>query len=296
VEPRPLPELIADFRDSIGRNNNNETIQACAETAKKRGFKFFGVQFYTECWSGTGAEKTYARDGISKDCINGIGKSGANFVYAFADDENHLPCPVCQQPRRLCFPAISRLTLESGASISMRQLRVGNRVRTLGTKGETTYSEVIAFLHKETETRAQYYKLEISGGNTILLSPQHLIFRKQNSSSSISAIFASEIEPGDLVSNGSDSFDETVIRITMVTEKGVYAPLTLEGTMLVDGVLVSCYASWYSHDAAHLAMAPLRAWRWFSNLMPWRLLQSGPNEEGISWYALILMTLTDIIS
>ena len=86
MEPRPLPELIADFRDSIGRNNNNETIQACAETAKKRGFKLFGVQFYTECWSGPGAEKTYAQDGISKDCINGVGKSGANFVYAFADD------------------------------------------------------------------------------------------------------------------------------------------------------------------------------------------------------------------
>ena len=134
------------------------------------------------------------------------------------------------------------------------------------------------------------------GGNTILLSPQHLIFRKQNSTSSVSVIFASEIEPGDLVSNGSDSFDETVIRVTMVTEKGVYAPLTLEGTMIVDGVLVSCYASWHSHDAAHLAMAPLRAWRWFSNLMPWRLLESSPNQEGISSYALILMTLADIFN
>lgn len=58
---------------------------ACAEKAREKGFNFFGIQFYTECWSGTGAEKTYGRDGTSKDCKNGFGKSGANFVYRFSD-------------------------------------------------------------------------------------------------------------------------------------------------------------------------------------------------------------------
>lgn len=58
---------------------------ACAEKAREKGFKFFGIQYYTECWSGTGAEKTYGRDGTSKDCENGVGKSAANFVYRFGD-------------------------------------------------------------------------------------------------------------------------------------------------------------------------------------------------------------------
>ncbi len=58
---------------------------ACAEKARENGFKFFGIQFHTECWSGTGSEKTYGRDGTSKDCKNGVGKSGANFVYRFSD-------------------------------------------------------------------------------------------------------------------------------------------------------------------------------------------------------------------
>lgn len=58
---------------------------ACAKKARERGFKVFGIQFYTECWSGTGAEKTYGRDGTSVGCEHGVGKSGANFVYRFGD-------------------------------------------------------------------------------------------------------------------------------------------------------------------------------------------------------------------
>ena len=85
VEPRPLPELIADFRNTIDHREVNKTIMACAEKAREKGFTFFGIQFYSECWSGTGAEKSYGRDGTSKDCENGVGKSAANFVYRFGD-------------------------------------------------------------------------------------------------------------------------------------------------------------------------------------------------------------------
>ena len=85
VEPRPLPELIANFRDTIDSKDINKTVRACATIARDKGYKFFGIQFFTECWSGTGAETTYARDGLSVDCDSGVGKSGANFVYRFGD-------------------------------------------------------------------------------------------------------------------------------------------------------------------------------------------------------------------
>ena len=184
----------------------------------------------------------------------------------------------------------------------MRQLRLGDRVRTLGTNGEITESEVITFLHKETQTQAEFYKLETSGGNAITLSPQHLIFRKENSSSPISVVFASEINHGNLlyVSNGSDFQYQEVTRITIVTERGVYAPLTTHGTMLVDGVLVSCYATWPSHHAAHLAMAPLRAacaitraWKQLTSLEGWPYWDGSPETDGFSWYALALMALAN---
>ena len=45
---------------------------------------------------------------------------------------------------------------------------------------------------------------------------------------------------------------------------GAHVPLTREGNIIVDEVLVSCYASSADHNLAHLSMAPLR---WFSDII-----------------------------
>ena len=188
-------------------------------------------------------------------------------------------------------------------SITMRQLNIGDRVQTLGTNGETMYSDVIAFLHKELKTVAHFYNLKTNRGNVVRLSPQHLIFRKTNTSSPMSAVFASEINIGDLLytSNGNITSLQEVSQITMAIETGVYAPLTRQGTLLVDGALVSCYAHWPSHDTAHLVMAPLRAvnalygaWKRLGNLIHLTQWNTSQQTEGIHWYAGTLMPLTHI--
>ena len=44
-------------------------------------------------------------------------------------------------------------------------------------------------------------------------------------------------------------------------------PLTKEGTIIVEGVLASCYPS-VDHDVAHFAVTPMR---WFSGVTDWML-------------------------
>ena len=57
-------------------------IQLCAEEAAVQGYlAMFGVQFYGECRTGKDANKTYDKYGKSKNCINGVGKQNANYVY-----------------------------------------------------------------------------------------------------------------------------------------------------------------------------------------------------------------------
>ena len=46
---------------------------------------------------------------------------------------------------------------------------------------------------------------------------------------------------------------------------GTYVPLTMDGNIVVDGVLASCYAS-IDHDLAHFGMIPMR---WFPTMAKW---------------------------
>ena len=46
---------------------------------------------------------------------------------------------------------------------------------------------------------------------------------------------------------------------------GVYVPVTMNGNIIVDGVLASCYPS-VDHDLAHFRMTPLR---WFPEATEW---------------------------
>ena len=44
---------------------------------------------------------------------------------------------------------------------------------------------------------------------------------------------------------------------------GAYVPVTMDGNIMVDGVLVSCYA-FPNHNVAHIEMTPLG---WFPQIM-----------------------------
>ena len=79
------------------------------------------------------------------------------------------------------------------------------------------------------------------------------------SDGSLESVFADQIEKGDkLVSwKGSKMTEEEVVHVEPTTEKGIWVPLTMDGTLLVDGLLASCYAS-FSHDLVDLALAPVK--------------------------------------
>ncbi|PFX27847.1 Deleted in malignant brain tumors 1 protein [Stylophora pistillata] len=87
LKPRPIPKLIANFRGKIDWHNLNKTVAECARRVNLKGFHYFGVQFYGECWSGDNVELTYNKQGTSKNCFQGVGRRRANFVYGFVEKE-----------------------------------------------------------------------------------------------------------------------------------------------------------------------------------------------------------------
>ena len=57
---------------------------------------------------------------------------------------------------------------------------------------------------------------------------------------------------------------------------GAYVPVTMEGNLIVDGILASCYPS-FDHDVLHFGMTPLR---WFPGMTEWFFGE----DDGVSGY------------
>ena len=93
MKPRPLPILVANLRPDIDWYNPNATIEECAKRTQNHPLKlkYFAIQFYGECYSGVDAEKTYKLDGPSTECVAGLGKGYANFVYRFVEQGKFPP-------------------------------------------------------------------------------------------------------------------------------------------------------------------------------------------------------------
>ena len=220
-------------------------------------------------------------------------------------------CKDCGGPRLFCFPGNALVETEDGKTKKMSQLQVGDQIKAYSEHGGIVYSQVIAFLHKNRQFQASFYKIDLQGTHThtLTLSGEHILFKRESSTNSVIATFASTIRPGDILLTGNrySSLRPTrVVNVAMVTDLGLYAPLTNEGTLFVNEALVSCYAHWPSHKMAHLAMAPLRLMNrattflgpLFDHFSPAAMTgvsQKEPQDNGIHWYSSLLLELVQKI-
>jgi len=62
-------------------------IEACATKVHEKGFRYFGVEYRRECWSGVNGSLTYNIHGRSDHCLSnyGVGYIWTIFVYRFVE-------------------------------------------------------------------------------------------------------------------------------------------------------------------------------------------------------------------
>jgi hypothetical protein len=80
---------------------------------------------------------------------------------------------------------------------------------------------------------------------------------------------------------------ETIANVTDVVKQGYIAPLTEEGTLIVNNVAASCYATINSHHVAHAVLTPMRWW--------YRLFGISKESDGIlgvRWFPKMLYEMT----
>lgn len=197
-----------------------------------------------------------------------------------------------------CFPGSSSVTLQDGSMKAVKDLQTGDKVLAADDDGNPIYTDFIMFIDQDSTTRRLFYVIETESGQKIVLTAAHLLFVGHNSTDTeerMSAIFASQVQPGQKVFVIDDERSRlepvTVKRIYTQEHEGSFAPVTVQGTVVVDQVLASCYAVIEDHDLAHWALAPVRLAHWVSSLLFNSQPQVSAQKDGVHWYSKILYQL-----
>lgn len=193
--------------------------------------------------------------------------------------------------------------LEHGGTKLVKDLSPGDRVLAADADGRLLYSDFLTFLDREDSSRKLFYVIETRQPRArLLLTAAHLLFvapqhnqSEATGSTSGQALFASNVKPGQRVyvlgEGGQQLLPASVHSVSLREEaSGAYAPLTAQGTILINRVLASCYAVIEEHSWAHWAFAPFRlAQGLLAALCPdGAIPTAATTTTGIHWYSRLL--------
>ena len=154
-------------------------------------------------------------------------------------DEQPTTAPSTTAPtpeeNQLCFSGDSLVETHDGRVIKMESLKIGDVVKV----GEKEFSEVYSFGHIEKHIWAEFLQISTDQFSSIKISTDHLIFISKKG-----AIPASALSIGDeLVMINPGERNDKVTSIKAIKSKGLYAPFTKSGKILVNGILSSNFVT-----------------------------------------------------
>jgi len=161
----------------------------------------------------------------------------------------------------VCFPSSAEIWTSQTGSHLIPELNPHEKILSVEIRnGELCLRETkfYTYLHYDAESSAEFLSLHCND-DELLISLDHLVFTGNGD-----PISAQKVQIGDtLVKVRREDHAVEIVSVTNIqrkTLKGIFAPLTKSGTLLVNGFLVSCYAHVKSHEVAHASLAPLRFW------------------------------------
>jgi len=179
-----------------------------------------------------------------------------------------------------CFSSDTTVQLESGQSLEMRHLKVGNKVKVEDGKFEAIYA-----FAKRTELLTTDYlkigwKVHRQGGGFLELTPNHMLLVSSAGGQGWKMIPADKVKIGDevVVDGPSDKTVAKIVSISSITKEGAYAPLTFSGKLVANGIQASAYVSYQNKENLMLGSGTTVAvtWQWLAQtfLLPIRWMGS----------------------
>ena len=181
------------------------------------------------------AAESHCTQGINCSIPYGLGQLSQGPIYFPTDDW-------------LCFApssTVSIATLDGGLNeILISQLHVNDKVLT----GSGDYKKVIAFstfsppTESVTQVGTQYIKITLESSAFIKLTPRHMIYVQGKRF----PIEASNVKIGDFLirkSPHSPDMMDQVVSLDYDYLQGGFAPITEDGTIVVNGFVAACYSN-----------------------------------------------------
>jgi len=114
----------------------------------------------------------------------------------------------------------------------MDSLQIGDYVRAANNR----FSRLFSFIHIDGDVEADFLQIHADGLKKPLeVTPDHMIFVENN------PVRASQVKVGDILG------ENKVMQIKSVKRRGVFAPVTESGDIVVSGALASSYAAVLAH-------------------------------------------------
>jgi len=166
----------------------------------------------------------------------------------------------------MCFSTHATARVLGKGRVAMQDLVPGDKVLTASGEHKTMFS--MNHYHRTKSTVFLRINTDLEMERPLELSPNHMLFVEGAKNHPVPAI---SVNIGDKIWSADDGLRK-VVDIGRVVRNGLYNPLTLDGTIVVDGIVASTYTSYTGsihlkigetnvisfHELMDMAIAPYR--------------------------------------
>jgi len=208
------------------------------------------TDYSTTTCSGTSQSGTF-EDGVSCETTRDDDRNDGDDDYTSYTDYMSYTCTEgsSSSKKSKCFAGSELVTLESGASLPISDVQVGDRVLSASKQGEFRYSEVIAVPHAKNNDREVFHEIRLANGADVRMTAEHLL--PVAGACAVDAEYvltaAKDVTAAACVMTVNGPAE--VVANNHVVGYGIYTIITKEEYVVVNGVVASPFA--VSHAVAN---------------------------------------------
>ena len=138
-----------------------------------------------------------------------------------------------------CFAGTELVTLESGETKSLNQVKLGDRVLTMNAKsGKLMFSDIVFVPHGPNMESNTFVKVTTISGRDLKMTMNHVLpIGSCDTKQSLSYHSASEIVVGDCVETVRGR--EPIVSVESTEGKGIYTVITMEELLVINGIIAT---------------------------------------------------------